>query len=52
MIINGPRTVPKEISNHEGAGIFEGAHDGYVQSYGLTHVRKLKLSQDGHTFEG
>ena len=52
MIINGPRTVPKEIFNHEGAGIFEGAHDGYVQSYGLTHVRKLKLSQDGHTFEG
>ena len=30
----------------------KGAHDGYVKSHGLTHVRKLKLAQDGQTFEG
>ena len=35
--------VPKEISYDDGIGIFEGAHDGYVKSHGLTHVRKLKL---------
>tara|TARA_B100000900_G_scaffold231898_1_gene196948 strand:- start:511 stop:1254 length:744 start_codon:yes stop_codon:yes gene_type:complete len=52
VIIKGPRTVPKEISNTSGISIFEGAHDGYVQSYGLTHVRKLMLSQDGQTLEG
>ena len=52
VIINGPRTVPKEISNNAGIGIFEGAHDGYVKSHGLTHVRKLKLSQDGQILEG
>ena len=52
VIINGPRNVPKEISNEEGTGIFEGAHDGYVKSHGLTHVRKLKLSQDGQSLEG
>ena len=52
VIINGPRKVPKEISNDEGIGIFEGAHDGYVKSHGLTHVRKLKLSQDGQSLEG
>ncbi len=52
VIINGPRTVPKEISNNAGIGIFEGAHDGYVKSHGLTHVRKLKLSQDGQALEG
>jgi uncharacterized heparinase superfamily protein len=52
VIINGPRSVPKEISNEEGTGIFEGAHDGYVKSHGLTHVRKLKLSQDGQSLEG
>ena len=52
VIIDGPRNVPKEISNEEGKGIFEGAHDGYVKSHGLTHVRKLKLSQDGQCLEG
>jgi uncharacterized heparinase superfamily protein len=52
VIINGPRNVPKEISNDEGIGIFEGAHDGYIKSHGLTHVRKLKLSQDGQSLEG
>ena len=52
VIINGPRTVPKEISSNEGTKIFEGAHDGYVKNFGLTHVRKLKLSQDGQSFEG
>ena len=52
VIINGPRNVPKEISNEEGTAIFEGAHDGYVKSHGLTHVRKLKLSQDGQSLEG
>ena len=52
VIINGPRNVIKEISNDEGIGIFEGAHDGYVKSHGLTHVRKLKLFQDGQSLEG
>ena len=52
VIINGPRNVPKEISNEEGTAIFEGAHDGYVKSHGLTHVRKLKLSHDGQSLEG
>ena len=48
----GPSNVPKEISYDDGIGIFEGAHDGYVKSHGLTHVRKLKLSQDGQALEG
>jgi uncharacterized heparinase superfamily protein len=52
VIINGPSNVPKEISYDDGIGIFEGAHDGYVKSHGLTHVRKLKLSQDGQSLEG
>ena len=52
FITTAPLKVPHEISTDEGKEIFEGAHDGYVKSHGLTHVRKLKLAQSGQTFEG
>ena len=31
---------------------FNGAHDGYVAKYGLTHVRELQLSLDGRELSG
>lgn len=48
--------VPRQVrvqrtDTAEGQGIVVG-HDGYVDSHGLTHVRRLSLSRDGRTLTG
>ena len=51
-LINTPRHVPIEIS-HVNDGIrFQGGHDGYVASHGLTHARTLELTHDGRGLAG
>jgi uncharacterized heparinase superfamily protein len=51
-LIDGPTHVPVEIS-HAGDGLrFQGGHDGYVRSHGLTHARTLELTLDGRGLAG
>ncbi|WP_375687469.1 heparinase II/III family protein [Pseudooceanicola sp. LIPI14-2-Ac024] len=51
-LIDGPKRVPIQIS-HAGDGIrFEGGHDAYVKSHGLTHARMLEMTFDGRGMAG
>lgn len=47
-----PRDVPIKISQAPDGLMFEGGHDGYVRSFGLSHVRKLELTFDGRGMAG
>ncbi|MGR3371951.1 MAG: heparinase II/III family protein [Pseudooceanicola nanhaiensis] len=52
MLIDAPRRVPIQIS-HASDGIrFEGGHDGYVRSHGLTFARQLEMTFDGRGMAG
>ncbi|MEL6287516.1 MAG: heparinase II/III-family protein, partial [Pseudomonadota bacterium] len=47
-----PRDVRvQRLEGTEGQGLMVG-HDGYVDSHGLTHVRRLTLSRDGRALTG
>ncbi len=52
MLIEGPRRVPIEISHASDGMRFEGGHDGYVKSHGLTHARRLEMTFDGRGMAG
>jgi len=49
---DGPKQVPAEIGQIEGGQRFEGGHDGYRRTHGLTHARILELSADGRAVSG
>lgn len=51
-LVDAPRDVRIERRRNEHATGFIAGHDGYVASYGLTHVRQLFLSDDGREIEG
>ncbi|WP_299202656.1 heparinase II/III family protein [uncultured Tateyamaria sp.] len=51
-LIDAPIHVPIEI-NHAPDGLrFQGGHDGYVRTHGLTHARQLELTFDGRGIAG
>ncbi len=51
-LIDGPTHVPVEMSS-AGDGIrFQGGHNGYVRSHGLTLARTLELTLDGRGLAG
>ena len=52
VLVEGPKQVPIEMTHGLDAISFNGAHDGYVAKYGLTHVRELQLSLDGRELSG
>ena len=52
VLVEGPKQVPIEMTHGLDAISFNGAHDGYVAKYGLTHVRELQLSLDGREVSG
>jgi uncharacterized heparinase superfamily protein len=52
QLTDAPENVPVELSHPPSGPRFEGAHEGYEASYGLTHVRKLDLSSDGRKLSG
>ncbi len=52
MLEDGPRHVPVDMVHGMEATHFEGAHDGYVATHGLTHARILDLAPDGHELAG
>ncbi|MFC6588177.1 heparinase II/III family protein [Sulfitobacter pacificus] len=51
-LINGPTYVPVELSPQSDGIKFQGGHDGYVASHGLTHARTLELTFDGRGLAG
>lgn len=51
-LATAPRRVPVAVSHASDALRFEGAHDGYLQEFGLTHTRRLELTFDGRALVG
>ncbi len=47
-----PREVPAQLTALPDGLRFEGGHDGYRRSHGLTHARQLDLSADGRALVG
>ncbi len=47
-----PGHVPVQISTAPDGSRFEGGHDGYVATHGLTHARILELTLDGRGLVG
>ncbi|MGB3244305.1 MAG: heparinase II/III family protein [Sulfitobacter sp.] len=51
-LIDGPDHVPVEISQATDGITFQGGHNGYVATHGLTHARTLELTHDGRGLAG
>ncbi|MRU15637.1 heparinase [Roseovarius sp. A21] len=47
-----PTNVPIQMAKAPDGLRFEGGHDGYVSSYGLTHARIIDLTFDGRAVAG
>ncbi len=47
-----PKGVPVEMSRATDGVRFEGGHDGYLRTHGLTHARILELTFDGRGIVG
>lgn len=47
-----PDEVESNLTQRDGALIFEAWHDGYRQQFGLLHARRLMLSKDGERLDG
>ncbi|WP_239113197.1 heparinase II/III family protein [Shimia biformata] len=52
QLIDTPKEVPIEISPAPDGLRFQGGHDGYVRTHGLTHARTLELTFDGRGMVG
>jgi uncharacterized heparinase superfamily protein len=51
-LMDAPGRVPIEISHATDGLSFQGGHNGYVGTHGLTHVRSLDLTFDGRAVAG
>lgn len=51
-LAGGPKEVPVELDRISDGLQFQGAHDGYVASHGLTHARTLEMTFDGRGLAG
>lgn len=51
-LIDAPKYVPVEITPVTDGVMFQGGHDGYVLTHGLTHARILELTHDGRAVAG
>ncbi len=52
QLVDAPTDVPIQMSNASDGLRFEGGHDGYVRTHGLTHARTLELTFDGRGMAG
>lgn len=52
LLVEGPRDVPVELDLSPGPASLVTGHDGYSQSHGLIHVRRLDLGTDGRALAG
>ena len=51
-LIDAPDHVPIEVSHASDGMRFQGGHNGYVRTHGLTHARQLELTFDGRGMAG
>ncbi len=51
-LVDTPREVPIEMSQAPDGIRFQGGHDGFVATHGLTHARTLELTFDGRGMAG
>ncbi len=52
QLIDAPKTVPVQLSSANDGTRFEGGHDGFEATHGLTHARTLELTFDGRGMVG
>jgi uncharacterized heparinase superfamily protein len=52
VLVEVPKDVRHEINHTESAVEFVAGHDGYSDTHGLTHIRKLALANDGRAVVG
>lgn len=52
LLTDTPSHVPIEVSQASDGLRFQGGHDGYVSTHGLTHARTLELTFDGRGVVG
>jgi uncharacterized heparinase superfamily protein len=52
QLIEGPSHVPIEVDTVPDGWRFQGGHDGFVPTHGLTHARTLDLTFDGRGLAG
>ena len=52
LLLDAPKDVPIEMSQAPDGIRFQGGHDGYVKTHGLTHARTLELTFDGRGMVG
>ncbi|MCH2067233.1 MAG: heparinase II/III family protein [Shimia sp.] len=52
QLVDAPKDVPIQMSQAPDGLRFEGGHDGYIASHGLTHARTLELTFDGRGMAG
>jgi uncharacterized heparinase superfamily protein len=51
-LIEGPSHVPIDIGQISDGMRFQGGHNGYVPTHGLTHARTLEMTFDGRALAG
>lgn len=51
-LVDAPTRVPIQIGHAPDGTRFEGGHDGYLKTHGLTHARVLELTFDGRGIVG
>ncbi len=52
QLVEGPKDVPIEVAQVPDGIKFQGGHDGYRETHGLTHARTLELTFDGRGMAG
>ncbi|SEP96549.1 heparinase II/III family protein [Thalassovita taeanensis] len=52
MLVDTPTKVPVQMSQASDGIRFEGGHNGYVRTHGLTHARTLEMTFDGRGMAG
>ncbi|MFK7878572.1 heparinase II/III family protein [Roseobacter sp.] len=52
QLIEAPTRVPIEIGHLSDGLRFQGGHDGFVKTHGLTHARTLEMTFDGRAMAG
>ena len=51
-LVDAPTHVPIEVSHAPDGLRFQGGHDGYLKTHGLTHARQLEMTFDGRGMAG
>jgi len=51
-LLGGPQNVPVERSDTPATQAFVARHDGYAQTFGLVHERRMILSENGRVLDG